>query len=383
MLMVALLLSKGTSRVKIGYKAHDSLKPDVTRPVPGVTTGPLMEGSSVEISSDATTSITEVDVPSDLPVSDAQIDRFPDEDPENLEAMELEGGFLSQESACTAPGIYSTCEDGPCSLPLQADEDPPCAPDVVGSVADSLDALEPPSIDYDRAGSTPRCKVLAPCGDICHPINFRRSTQDCLSLWVSVDDGPIPGADVELVPPSDGAAPETELAPVIDPNLTPSPIARIVKKYSLGVSKLEEPSASSSVGSSIRAKEKPQSSRYVSGAKCGRSGISRSAAFGPEWKGVVCDWNAKFPECCSCLQIPECLYLGSGVHTFSKTPEWLAMEGSARALKLLLNLLGAPGFGGDLIGCEGISGLSSTLATGGGHALRASVLAGFAIVFFL
>ncbi|GMH11675.1 hypothetical protein Nepgr_013516 [Nepenthes gracilis] len=41
-------------------------------------------------------------------------------------------------------------------------------------------------------------------------------------------------------------------------------------------------------------------------------------------------------------------------------------------------MLGAPGFGGDLIGCECIPGLSSTLAAGGGHALRASVPAGFA-----
>ncbi|GMH04728.1 hypothetical protein Nepgr_006568 [Nepenthes gracilis] len=44
---------------------------------------------------------------------------------------------------------------------------------------------------------------------------------------------------------------------------------------------------------------------------------------------------------------------------------------------LLLYMLGAPGFGGDLIGCECISGLSFTLAAGGGHALRASVPAGF------
>ncbi|GMH04719.1 hypothetical protein Nepgr_006559 [Nepenthes gracilis] len=42
-----------------------------------------------------------------------------------------------------------------------------------------------------------------------------------------------------------------------------------------------------------------------------------------------------------------------------------------------LNMLGAPGFGDDLIGCECIPGLSFTLAAGGGHALRASVLRDF------
>ncbi|GMH30781.1 hypothetical protein Nepgr_032624 [Nepenthes gracilis] len=41
-------------------------------------------------------------------------------------------------------------------------------------------------------------------------------------------------------------------------------------------------------------------------------------------------------------------------------------------------MLGAPGFGDDLIGCECILGHSFTLAAGGGHALRASVPAGFA-----
>ncbi|GMH16867.1 hypothetical protein Nepgr_018708 [Nepenthes gracilis] len=391
---------KGTRWVKEGYKPNDSLKPDVSRSVPSVTTGPLLEGPSVEISSDAISSITEVDVPSDLPVSDAQIDRFPTEvpsvvacissgivmnpvvaegsvldvfdsvnsfailqDPENLYAMELVGGFLSQESARTTPGISSSCAASPCSLPLQADVDPR-APDAVGSVADSLDALGPSSIDSDvqssdlspfkvldqtqffkrvrfaleilsaeAPSSAPRCRVLAPCSDICHPIKFHRSTQDCLSpVGVPMDDGPIPGADVELFPPFDGVAPEMELAPAIDPNLTPSPIARIVKKYSLGVSKFEEPTASSSVGSSVRAKEKSRSRIKPCKSKMARCELwpewhFRSVAFGPEWKGVRCVWNAKFPECCFCLQISGVpLYLGSGVPIFSKMPEWLALE---------------------------------------------------------
>ncbi|GMH15612.1 hypothetical protein Nepgr_017453 [Nepenthes gracilis] len=37
-------------------------------------------------------------------------------------------------------------------------------------------------------------------------------------------------------------------------------------------------------------------------------------------------------------------------------------------------MLGAPGSGGDLIGCEGIPRLSSTPEAGGGHALRTSLL---------
>ncbi|GMH32029.1 hypothetical protein Nepgr_033873 [Nepenthes gracilis] len=73
---------------------------------------------------------------------------------------------------------------------------------------------------------------------------------------VPVDVGPNPGA---VIPPSDGVSPETELAPIIDLNLTPSPIARILKKYSLSASKIEESSSSSSVGSSVRAMEKSRS----------------------------------------------------------------------------------------------------------------------------
>ncbi|GMH11682.1 hypothetical protein Nepgr_013523 [Nepenthes gracilis] len=57
---------------------------------------------------------------------------------------------------------------------------------------------------------------------------------------------------------------------------------------------------------------------------------------------------------------------------------WLTVLMMDRGLIMLLYMLGAPGFGGDLIGCECIPGLSFTLAAGGGHALRASVPAGFA-----
>ncbi|GMH00803.1 hypothetical protein Nepgr_002642 [Nepenthes gracilis] len=310
-------------RVKEGYKAHDSLGPML--PVDHSVTRSLLEGSSEVISSDALTSITRVNVPSDLPVSDVQIDRIPAEapsvaacispgivtnpvvaegsildvfvsvnsfailhDPEKFDAMELQCGFLSQESARTAPGIISSSEVGPTSLPLQADVDPPCAPDAVGLGADALDADGLPSIDsvvqssgvtpfkvLDQAqffkwvrfapeilsaedpSSAPRRRMLAPCRDISHPIKFRRSNLDSLaSQDVPVDVGPNPGA---VIPPSDGVTPETEVAPVIDLNLTPSPIARILKKYSLGASKIEEPSSSSSVGSSVLAKEKSRS----------------------------------------------------------------------------------------------------------------------------
>ncbi|GMH31775.1 hypothetical protein Nepgr_033619 [Nepenthes gracilis] len=57
---------------------------------------------------------------------------------------------------------------------------------------------------------------------------------------------------------------------------------------------------------------------------------------------------------------------------------WLTVLMMDRGLIILLYMLGAPSFGGDLIGCECIPGLSFTLAAGGGHALRASVPAGFA-----
>ncbi|GMH32021.1 hypothetical protein Nepgr_033865 [Nepenthes gracilis] len=146
---------KGTRRVKEGFKAHDSLMPDVARSVPSVTTGSLMEGSSEVISSDALTSITRVDVPSDLSLSGVQIDGITAEAPSVaacispgivMNPVVAEGSVLD-ESARNAPGIISSSEDGPISLPLQADVDPPCAPVAVGSVADALDADGLPSID--------------------------------------------------------------------------------------------------------------------------------------------------------------------------------------------------------------------------------------------
>ncbi|GMH29052.1 hypothetical protein Nepgr_030895 [Nepenthes gracilis] len=100
---------------------------------PSVTTGPLMEGSSVEISGDAITSITEVDVPSDLPVSDARINRFPNEDHENLDATELEGGFCLGRTPAPLPAsplhvflVLALCPS--------SDVDPPCARIFVGSI---------------------------------------------------------------------------------------------------------------------------------------------------------------------------------------------------------------------------------------------------------
>ncbi|GMH25352.1 hypothetical protein Nepgr_027195 [Nepenthes gracilis] len=91
-------------------------------------------------------------------------------------------------------------------------------------------------------------RMLAPCSDICHPVKFRRSNIGILaSVDVPVDDDPNPGADIEChdltIPSSDGAPPEMEPASVIDPDLTPSPISRILKKY---------------VGSPNRAKKKTQ-----------------------------------------------------------------------------------------------------------------------------
>ncbi|GMH12946.1 hypothetical protein Nepgr_014787 [Nepenthes gracilis] len=106
--------------------------------------------------------------------------------------------------------------------------------------------------------------MLAPCSDICHPIKVRRSNLGNLaSEDVPVDDGPNPGADIEYhdlsIPPSDGVTPEMEPASVIDPNLTPNPISRISKKYSLVASNFEEPFSSSSMGSTERTKKKTRS----------------------------------------------------------------------------------------------------------------------------
>ncbi|GMH14573.1 hypothetical protein Nepgr_016414 [Nepenthes gracilis] len=174
----------------------------------------------------------------------------------------------------------------------EANADPPTDPDAGGSVADSLDADGRPLVnsvvqssdatpfkDLDQApflkrvrfapiilsvvapSSAPHCRMLAPCSDICHPIKFRRSNLGNLAFEdVPVDDGPNPRADIEYhdlsIPPSDGVTLEMEPESVIDLNLTPSPISRISKKYSMVASIFEEPFSSSSVGSTDRAKKK-------------------------------------------------------------------------------------------------------------------------------
>ncbi|GMH03420.1 hypothetical protein Nepgr_005259 [Nepenthes gracilis] len=200
-----------------------------------------------------------------------------------------------QEGAHTAHDNVSSSEVGPISLPLQANADPPTDPDAVGSVVDSLDADGLPLVDsvvqssdatpfkaLDQApflkrvwfapeilsveapSSAPHRRMLAPCSDICHPIKFCRSNLGNLaSEEVPVDVGPIPGADIEYhdlsIPLADGVTSEMEPASVFDSDLTPSPISRISKKYSLVASNFEEPFSSSSVGSTERAKKKTQS----------------------------------------------------------------------------------------------------------------------------
>ncbi|GMH03507.1 hypothetical protein Nepgr_005346 [Nepenthes gracilis] len=199
-----------------------------------------------------------------------------------------------QEGARTAPGNISSCDVGPISLPLKADADPPTDPDTVGSVADSLDADGLPLVDSvvqssdvtpfkaldqapflkrvrfapeilsaEASSSAPHRKLLAPCSDIYHPIKFRGPNLGNLaSEDVPVDDDPNLGANIEyhdlLIPPSDGVTQEMEPASVIDPDLTPSPVPRISKKYSLFASNFEEPFSSSSVASTERAKKKTQ-----------------------------------------------------------------------------------------------------------------------------
>ncbi|GMH14047.1 hypothetical protein Nepgr_015888 [Nepenthes gracilis] len=145
---------------------------------------------------------------------------------------------------------------------------------------------------------TPSCashrRMLAPCSDICHLIKFRRSNlgnlasdgvpldggpklasppfarpketlemvppDDALS---SIDILPYPGADIEnhdlSIPPFDGMTSEMEPASAIDPDLTPSPISRISKKYSLVASNFGELFSSSSNGSLEQTKKKTRS----------------------------------------------------------------------------------------------------------------------------
>ncbi|GMH25341.1 hypothetical protein Nepgr_027184 [Nepenthes gracilis] len=171
-----------------------------------------------------------------------------------------------QEGTRTAPGNISSSEVGPISLPLQADADPPTDPAaLVDSVVQSSDAtpfkaldqalflkrvrFTPEILSAEAPSSAPHRRMLASCSDTCHPIKFRRSNLGNLaSEDVPVDDGPNPGADIEyhdlLIPPSDGVTREMEPASVINSDLTPSPISRILNKY---------------VGSSERAKKKTRS----------------------------------------------------------------------------------------------------------------------------
>ncbi|GMH11599.1 hypothetical protein Nepgr_013440 [Nepenthes gracilis] len=126
----------------------------------------------------------------------------------------------------------------------------------------------PEILSAEAPSSAPHHRMLALCSDICHLIKFRRSNLGNLaSEGIPVDDGPKlasspfapprealgvvpfddalplidiqpnPGTDIEnhdmLIPPCDGMTSEMEPASVIDPDLTPSPISRISKKYSL------------------------------------------------------------------------------------------------------------------------------------------------------
>ncbi|GMH16146.1 hypothetical protein Nepgr_017987 [Nepenthes gracilis] len=78
-----------------------------------------------------------------------------------------------------------------------------------------------------------------------------------------IDILPNPGADIEIhdlsIPPSDGKTSEMEPTSAIDLDLTPNPISRISKKYSLVASNLGEPFSSSSTGSLELAKKKSRS----------------------------------------------------------------------------------------------------------------------------
>ncbi|GMH25355.1 hypothetical protein Nepgr_027198 [Nepenthes gracilis] len=94
--------------------------------------------------------------------------------------------------------------------------------------------------------SAPHRRRMAPCSDICHPVKFRRSKLGfSASEDVPVVDGPSHGAVIDChdpsISPSNGVTPEMEPVSVIDLDITPSPISRILKKY---------------VGSPDRAKEK-------------------------------------------------------------------------------------------------------------------------------
>ncbi|GMH03516.1 hypothetical protein Nepgr_005355 [Nepenthes gracilis] len=152
----------------------------------------------------------------------------------------------------------------------------------------------PEILSAEAPSCAPHRRMLAPCSDICHPIKFcesnlgnlasdgiavdggpklasppfapRRETRGVVPLddaLSSIDILPYPGADIEnqdlSIPPSDGMTLELEPASTIDPNLMPSPISHISKKYFPVASNFGEPFSSSSNGSLEWTKKKTRS----------------------------------------------------------------------------------------------------------------------------
>ncbi|GMH29448.1 hypothetical protein Nepgr_031291 [Nepenthes gracilis] len=156
------------------------------------------------------------------------------------------------EIAAKAGSVNNSSKSNPESLLVKT---PP--PKVVRFAPEFLSAETP--------SCASRSRKMAPYSDICHPIKVRRSNLGNLaSEGVPVDDGPKlasspsaearealevvpidhdlssidirsnPGAVIEnhdlLIPPSDGMTSKMELASIIDPDLTPSPISRFSEK---------------------------------------------------------------------------------------------------------------------------------------------------------
>ncbi|GMH16931.1 hypothetical protein Nepgr_018772 [Nepenthes gracilis] len=183
--------------------------------------------------------------------------------------------------------------------------------------------------------------MLAPCSDICRPIKFSRSNLGNLAPEGGpMDDGPklasspfapprealgvVPlddalssidilpnlGADIEnhdlSIPPSDGMTLEMEPASVIDPDLTPSPISRISKKYSLVASNFGEPVSSSSIGSFERAKKKTRSFESGVGLAVDSDlGCCRSCDSCLLF--ILLVWNNRSSVCCQAVIGAACL----------------------------------------------------------------------------
>ncbi|GMH17735.1 hypothetical protein Nepgr_019576 [Nepenthes gracilis] len=137
----------------------------------------------------------------------------------------------------------------------------------------------------------PHRRKLAPCSDVCHPSKFRSSKMGNLASEVApVADGPNL-APLPFAPPREAlgvASPDVDLSMIdilldssvdivnhdlmvplldglaaIDPDLTPSPISRISRKYSLTVSTSGELISSISNGSLDRAKKKARTDLEV------------------------------------------------------------------------------------------------------------------------